>query len=100
MPSHRAWTASGAIGFGLRSVRGLREKIWIASHPMYFPAFAASANPPAIETCAPRSMDSFAELRCLGKRVRRGGGAGGGGFGVICGSVFKAGAIFRYPPAH
>jgi len=44
------------IGFVFRSIRGLREKIWIASQPMYFPAFGAFAKPPAIETCAPRSI--------------------------------------------
>src|SRR3989454_11841716 len=54
--SRKAVASSGGIGFVLRSIRGLREKIWIASHPIFLPAIGAFANPPAIETCAPRSI--------------------------------------------
>src|SRR3990170_2907722 len=55
-PSRKAFASSGARGFVFRSIRGLREKIWIASQPTRAPFAGAKATPPAMETWAPSSM--------------------------------------------
>src|SRR3989454_8321147 len=52
--SWNAFASSGGIGFVFRSMRGLREKIWIASAPTAVPRSGASAMLSAIETWAPR----------------------------------------------
>src|SRR3989454_982496 len=52
--SWNAFASSGGIGFVFRSIRGLREKIWIASAPTALPRSGASAMLSAIETWAPR----------------------------------------------
>src|SRR3989475_1159590 len=52
--SWNAFASSGGIGFVFRSMRGLREKIWIASAPTALPRSGASAMLSAIETWAPR----------------------------------------------
>src|SRR3989441_398145 len=52
--SWNAFASTGGIGFVLRSMRGLREKIWIASAPTALPRSGASAMLSAIETWAPR----------------------------------------------
>ena len=49
---------TGVSGFVRRSIRGLREKIWIASAPTARPRSGARAMFSAIETCAPRYIDS------------------------------------------
>src|SRR3989442_12647219 len=54
--SRTAVVSSGGIGFVRRSIRGLREKIWIASAPTDLPRSGASAMLSAMETCAPRNM--------------------------------------------
>src|SRR3989442_4924083 len=68
-----AFASSGGIGLGFRSIRGLREKIWIASAPTALPRSGASAMLSAIETWAPRyiapprgnrlSTDELADVR-------------------------------------
>src|SRR5437899_97604 len=52
--SWNAFASSGGIGFVFRSIRGLREKIWIASAPTALPRSGASAMLSTIETWAPR----------------------------------------------
>src|SRR5688572_32363765 len=52
--SRKDWASFGAIGFVLASIRGLREKIWIASHPTARPREGARAMLSEIEMCAPR----------------------------------------------
>src|SRR5881628_3193117 len=52
--SWNAFASSGGIGFVFRSIRGLQEKIWIASAPTALPRSGASAMLSAIETWAPR----------------------------------------------
>src|SRR2546425_10507635 len=52
--SWNAFASTGGIGFVLRSMRGLREKIWIASAPTALPRSGASAMLSAIDTRAPR----------------------------------------------
>src|SRR5690348_1562292 len=54
--SRNAVASSGGIGFVRRSIRGLREKIWIASAPTALPRSGASAMLSAMETWAPRNM--------------------------------------------
>src|SRR2546426_4147221 len=54
--SRNAVASSGGMGFVLRSIRGLREKIWIASAPTDLPRSGASAMFSAMETWAPRNM--------------------------------------------
>src|SRR5881397_2101685 len=54
--SRKAVASSGGIGFVRRSIRGLREKIWIASAPTDLPRSGASAILSAMETWAPRNM--------------------------------------------
>src|SRR2546426_115332 len=54
--SRNAVASSGGMGFVLRSIRGLREKIWIASAPTDLPRSGASAMLSAMETWAPRNM--------------------------------------------
>src|SRR3972149_1704915 len=73
IPFQNASTSPGGMGFVRRSIRGLREKIWIASHPMYLPAFGAFANPPAMAPWPP------------GRMARPGapGGRGAGGRGGV-----------------
>src|SRR2546422_3579070 len=56
--SWNALASSGGIGFVFRSIRGLREKIWIASAPTALPRSGASAMLSAIETWAPRYIRS------------------------------------------
>src|SRR5207302_9714086 len=56
MFSWNAWASSGGIGFVLRSIRGLREKIWIVSQPTLRPRDGASAMLSEIETWAPSCM--------------------------------------------
>jgi len=58
------------MGFVSLSIRGLREKIWIASQPIHRPAVAASWNPPAIEQCAPRIIVEAREPPPTEKAVR------------------------------
>src|SRR5438445_11179191 len=74
--SWNAFASSGGIGFVFRSMRGLREKIWIASAPTALPRSGASAMLSAIETWAPRyialrrgnrlSTDELADVRVGG----------------------------------
>src|SRR5438445_3491323 len=78
--SRKAVASSGGIGFVRRSIRGLREKIWIASAPTDLPRSGASAMLSAMETWAPRNMlpraaiayrtDELADLGNLGPRAR------------------------------
>src|SRR5216117_4447675 len=90
MLSWKALASSGGIGFVFRSIRGLREKIWMVSPPTDLPRTGASAMLSEIETWAPRRTVfppvgilgprmSFAGLsiaKALVHRIRRGGPAG------------------------
>ena len=49
MFSWNAWASSGGIGFVLRSIRGLLEKIWIVSQPTLRPRDGARAMLSEIE---------------------------------------------------
>src|SRR5438128_11421887 len=71
--SWNAFASSGGIGFVFRSIRGLREKIWIASAPTALPRSGASEMLSASEAWAPRyiapprgnrlSTDELADVR-------------------------------------
>src|SRR5436309_8290290 len=54
--SRQSRACSSVIGLVFRSIRGEREKIWIASQPIHLPALAAFGKPPSMEQCAPRSI--------------------------------------------
>src|SRR5438132_5465198 len=60
--SRNAVASSGGMGFVLRSIRGLREKIWIASAPTDLPRSCSSSMLSAMETWAPRNMHPRAAI--------------------------------------
>jgi len=68
MLSWKALASSGGIGFVFRSIRGLREKIWMVSQPTDLPRTGASAMLSEIETWAPRRT-VFPPVGILGPRM-------------------------------
>src|SRR5437773_3115028 len=90
MLSWKALASSGGIGFVFRSIRGLREKIWMVSQPTDLPRTGASAMLSEIETWAPRrtgvpsrrnprpadELCRTFDREALVHRIRRGGPAG------------------------
>ena len=54
---------SSGPNFVGRQARGLWWKIWIASQPRSIPRSTAFCSPPAVETCAPISMEESLRVR-------------------------------------